>query len=324
MGRALRPHAVTGEAGEDAEPDPSSALRATADRIETLLEASSANGTAARARAEELVACVSGLYGAGLARVLEIMRETGRLDDDVLAALADDDLVASLLLVHDLHPYDVETRVRQALDSVRPYLGSHGGDVELLGVDDEGVVRLRLLGSCDGCPSSSVTLQLAVEGAVEAAAPEVSRIEVQASERAAAKAGPVISLDSLRSRLDPPADVGRGTWLAVPELDALTPGEVAGFEVAGVGVCACRLGSDVYCFRDRCGHCGQSLAGSVVERRLGDPVGTGVLRCGSCRAHFAVRQAGVGLDDATEHLEPLPVLVRAGSLSIAVPAGATA
>ena len=71
--------------------------------------------------------------------------------------------MASLLLVHGLHPYDVETRVARALDGVRPYLGSHGGDVELLGVTDDGVVRLRLLGSCDGCPSSSVTLKLAVE-----------------------------------------------------------------------------------------------------------------------------------------------------------------
>jgi Fe-S cluster biogenesis protein NfuA/nitrite reductase/ring-hydroxylating ferredoxin subunit len=323
VGQAMRPHGASGEARADPGPGASSALRATADRIETLLEASSANGAAARTRAEELVACVSGLYGAGLARVLELLREAGRLDDELLAAFAGDDLVASLLLVHDLHPYDVETRVRQALDSVRPYLGSHGGDVELLGVDDDGVVRLRLLGSCDGCPSSSVTLQLAVEGAVEAAAPEMSRIEVQSSQPAAAKAGPVISLDSLRSRLDPPADVGTATWLPLPELDTLSPGEVAGFEVAGLGVCACRLGSDVYCFQDRCGHCGRSLAGSVVERRLGDPVGTGVLRCASCRAHFAVRQAGAGLDDPTEHLAPLPVLLRAGTLSIAVPVGAT-
>lgn len=324
MGQAMRPHGHTGdETGADAKPDPAGALRATADRIETLLDASSAGGTAARARAEELVACVSGLYGAGLERVLEILHEAGRLDDEVLAAFAGDDLVASLLLVHDLHPYDVETRVRQALDTVRPYLGSHGGDVELLGVDDDGVVRLRLLGSCDGCPSSSVTLQLAVEGAVEAAAPEMSRIEVETSQPSAVKAGPVISLDSLRSRLDPPANVGPATWTPVPELDALTAGEVAGFEVGEVGVCACRIGSEVFCFRDRCGHCGQSLAGSVVERRLGDPVGTGVLRCANCRAHFAVRQAGAGLDDTTEHLDPLPVLLRAGTLSIAVPAPVT-
>lgn len=304
-------------------------LRATGDRIETLLEASAAGGSATRARAEELVGCVSELYGAGLGRVLEILDESGRLDDPLLASLAADDLVASLLLVHDLHPYDVETRVRQALDTVRPYLGSHGGDVELLGVDDDGVVRLRLLGSCDGCPSSSVTLQLAVEGAVEAAAPETTRIEVDTSASAGAAAdsgsgGPVISIDSLRSRIDAPihatAEVGQGAWLPVPELESLPPGELAGFALPGLDVCACRLGSDVFCFRDRCAHCGQSLAGGVVERQLGAPVGSGVLRCPSCRAHFDVRRAGAGLDGTDEHLEPLPVLVRDGVTSVAVPA----
>ena len=295
-------------------------LRATGERIEVLLDALSSAGGAARSRAEELVGCVSDLYGAGLRRTLEIVHEMGRLDDDVLAALAADDLVASLLLVHDLHPYDVETRVRHALDSVRPYLGSHGGDVELVGIDDEGVVTLRLLGSCDGCPSSSVTLQLAVEGAVEAAAPEISRIQVEAPPPAKSS-GTVISLDSLRSRLEPAT--GTPTWVPLPELAELEPGEVAGFDVAGVSVCVCRLGGDVFCFRDRCPHCDSTLAGGVVERRLGDPVGAGVLRCARCRAHFDVRRAGAGLDDPSEHLEPLPLLVRDGVQSIAVPAGAT-
>ena len=87
----------------------------------------------ARERAEELVRQVTDLYGAGLERILEILDEPGKLDDATLAALAADDLVASLLLVHGLHPHDVETRVAAALDGVRPYLGSHGGDVELLG-----------------------------------------------------------------------------------------------------------------------------------------------------------------------------------------------
>ena len=58
-------------------------------------------------------------------------------------------------------------RVEGALATVRPLLAAHGGDVELLGIDDEaGAVQLRLLGSCDGCPSSAVTLQTAVEGAI--------------------------------------------------------------------------------------------------------------------------------------------------------------
>ncbi|MEN3263207.1 MAG: hypothetical protein V7646_101 [Pseudonocardia sp.] len=305
-------------------PEQADRLRATGDRIESLLEASAAGGTAARARAEELVGCVTDLYGAGLGRILEILAESGHLDDELLERLTGDDMVASLLLVHDLHPYDVETRVRQALDTVRPYLGSHGGDVELLDVSDAGVVRLRLLGSCDGCPSSSVTLQLAVEGAVEAAAPEMTRIEVETSQSGAASGepvGPLISVDSLFSHVAPPVDAvsGSGTWVAVPALDSLTPGELAGFEVAGLGICACRIGREVFCFRDRCAHCGQSLAGGVVERRPGDPIGSGILRCAKCRSHYDVRRAGAGLDNADEHLEPLPVLVRGGTTSIAVP-----
>lgn len=294
-------------------------MRAAGDRIESLIEASAAGGPASRTRAEDLVACVSGLYGAGLNRVLEILHEAGHLDDDVLDALADDELVSGLLLVHDLHPYDVETRIRRALDTVRPYLGSHGGDVELLGIDEEGVVRLRLLGSCDGCPSSSVTLQLAVEGAVQAAAPEMTRIDVDTGASAKSQpVGGVIGLDSLRVRIDRPAESGPANWLALPELAGLTSGQVAGFEVAGLGVCACRIGNDIYCFRDQCAHCDGTLANGVVERRLGDPVGTGVLRCAQCHSHYDVRRAGAGLDDVGEHLEPLPVLVRDGVTSIAV------
>jgi Fe-S cluster biogenesis protein NfuA/nitrite reductase/ring-hydroxylating ferredoxin subunit len=295
-------------------PDP----RVVGERIETLLDAAGAGGPVARNRAEDLVGCVSGLYGAGLARVLEILAETGRLDQTLLTAFVADDLVASLLLVHDLHPDDVEARVRRALESVRPYLGSHGGDVELLGVGADGVVRLRLLGSCDGCPSSSVTLRLAVEGAVEAAAPEMTRIEVVETE--AVGGGTVIPVDALFSRMAPPVDTSTGTWVEVPELESLVPGELAGFEIAGLAVCACRLGAEVYCFQDRCAHCDASLAGGVVERRPGEAVGGGVLRCPGCRSHFDVRRAGAGVDEPGEHLRPLPVLVRNGIASVAVPA----
>ena len=73
--------------------------------------------------------------------------------------------MGGLLLLHGLHPLDLEARVRQALDKVRPYLRSHGGNVELLGVD-EGVVRLRLEGSCHGCPSSAATMRQTIEEAI--------------------------------------------------------------------------------------------------------------------------------------------------------------
>ena len=91
---------------------------------------------------------------------------------------ASDELLAHLLLVHDLHPEDVQTRVERALEEVRPYLGSHGGDVELLGVEG-GVARVRLGGTCNGCASSTVTLTNAIEEAIARAAPELERVEAE-------------------------------------------------------------------------------------------------------------------------------------------------
>ena len=134
--------------------------------------------------AEELLRLVSDLYGAGMARMLEIAAARA---PGLLADFTSDELVASLLLVQGLHPDPLEVRVEGALQSVRPFLGRHGGDVELLAVDDGlGAVKLRLLGSCDGCPSSAATLRGAVEAAILEAAPEVTRIVVEESRESAA------------------------------------------------------------------------------------------------------------------------------------------
>ena len=298
-------------------PETTDRLRATGDRIDSLLEASAAGGVVARERAEELVRLTADLYGAGLERLLDIVHEAGRLDDEVLDALAADDLVASLLLVHGLHPYDVGLRVEQALESVRPYLGSHGGDVELLEVDETGTVRLRLLGSCDGCPSSSVTLKLAVEGAIEAAAPEVTAIEVEEPARDTDGTG-VIPVASLRSRLDQPGTGQTSSWEALPQLADLAPGALTTALVGSTPLLVARVGADLFAYVDRCARCEESLRDAVLSRRLGAAVGEAVLRCPSCRAHYDVRRAGVCLDDQALHLVPVPLLTDGGVTSVAV------
>ena len=148
-------------------------------QVEQLVQRIEASSDAnARAAAREMVRTLLDLHGAGLARVLELLGEAGESGRSVLEACAQDELVRSLLMLHELHPESVETRVRQALVSVRPYLESHGGGVTLLDVS-AGTVRLRLDGSCDGCPSSAATLQHTIEQAILQAAPEVDAIEVE-------------------------------------------------------------------------------------------------------------------------------------------------
>jgi Fe-S cluster biogenesis protein NfuA len=291
-------------------------LSEAGERIDSLLSALGTAGPVAQQRGEDLVALVTNLYGAGLERLLEVLADAGRLDATALDALAADELVSGLLLVHGLHPYDVTTRVAAALDSVRPYLGSHGGDVELLGIDQAGVVTLRLLGTCDSCPSSTVTLQLAVEGAIQAAAPEITAIEVEPTARSTPG---LISVESLRVRLDQ-SEAAAAAWLPMPELADLSPGEIGGFDKDGIAFVACRLGADLFAYRDHCPACGEGLAGARLERRLGDSAANLILVCPHCRARYDARRAGTGLDGG-HHLEPLPLLQRDGVLSVAVPAG---
>src|SRR6201997_3123002 len=295
-------------------PESDAQWRTAGDRIQTLLDSCPANGPAAYERAQQLVREVVGLYGAGLARVVQLTELPGQ-DPELLERLAADDLVASLLLVHGLHPHDVHRRVSDALDRVRPYLGSHGGDVDLLEVTDDDVVRLAFKGSCKSCPSSAVTLELAVEDAIRAAAPEISSIEVVAAEPATTTAS-VIPAESLLAPLHSNEHRHSNghtvtTWHPVPELAELAPGEVAGFVIAETTILTCRVGDQMFAYRDHCPVCDDSLAGSQLRGPL--------LRCPRCQTDFDVVHAGAAVADGSgDHLDPIPLLTRDGLLSVAL------
>jgi Fe-S cluster biogenesis protein NfuA len=128
--------------------------------------------------AEDLVHTLLEFYGAGLERVLAVVRESDG-GEALLGRLADDEHVRGLLVLHDLHPKTTLERVTEALDKVRPYLGSHAGDVDIVGITGEGVLQLQLMGTCDGCPSSTVTAKYAIERVVREAAPEISDVVVE-------------------------------------------------------------------------------------------------------------------------------------------------
>ncbi len=133
---------------------------------------------ASRALVEELLSTVLDLHGEALSRMLDVLGPRGEpATDRLLERMAADDVIRGVLLLHGLHPLDLRTRVEGALESVRPYMRSHGGGVELLDVTGD-TVRIRLEGHCKTCPSSTVTLKLAVEKAIYEAAPDVAAIEV--------------------------------------------------------------------------------------------------------------------------------------------------
>src|ERR1051326_7874458 len=113
-------------------------------------------------KVEEVVGLLVELYGAGLERILEIVNEDEAVAAQLLTRFIDDKFIESLLVLHGIHPIDVDTRIEAALDKARPYLGSHAGGVEYLGVDENGVAHLELEGSRHGCPRSTATGKLSL------------------------------------------------------------------------------------------------------------------------------------------------------------------
>jgi Fe-S cluster biogenesis protein NfuA/nitrite reductase/ring-hydroxylating ferredoxin subunit len=287
------------------------AARAQVARVEGLLEQlESLPDPAARATATEVVQALLELYGEGLGRIVDVLAEQ---DDGRLAqALGDDELVAHLLLLHGLHPVPVQERVRGALQNVLPYIESHGGNVELLSVQ-EGVVHLRMEGSCAGCPSSSMTLELAIEDAIFKAAPDVEEVRAEGAVAPPAAPAGLLQLEVAKPVSAP--SVSPGTWAMAGGMPQLPGGGVLLKEVSGVPVLFLRPSERVYAYRPDCPGCTGSLADATLRANE--------LTCPTCGNRYDVLRAGRCLDAPQLHLEPVPLLVDdAGLVKVALGAAA--
>ena len=285
-------------------------VQSAGERVEELLASLRSQGGAAAATAEELVGLLVGLYGEGLSHIVAALADGGEAGRAMLDGLAADPVVEGLLLLHGLHPLDVDARIQRALDRVRPYLGSHAGGVQYLGVSD-GIARLRLEGTCHGCPSSTVTVQLAIEGAVQDAAPEVTEVVVEGMtappEPALLQIGPRPgAVTAVTPGAGPP---GGAEWVLMPDIGPPSARPVTA-SAGGMTVLVCAVRGTLYAYRDACASCGSPMGGGRLDRE--------VLTC-PCGARYDVCRAGAGLDGLAAHLDPLPLLTDSQGVRVAVP-----
>jgi Fe-S cluster biogenesis protein NfuA len=285
-------------------------VKQAGDRIEEILGLLRSGDAVAAAAAEELVGLLVGLYGDGLGHIVAALGDAGPTGAVLLAKLTEDPLVESLLLLHDLHPLDVDARIQRALDQVRPYLGSHAGGVEYIGVTGEGVARLRLEGSCHGCPSSTVTVRLAITDAVKNAAPEVSEVAVEGMTDPPPASPALLQIGPRPGGSE--AGGSEAGWVTLPDIGPPSARPVTA-SAAGMTVLVCAVRGTLYAYRDACAVCGSSMAGGQLDRE--------VLTC-ACGSRYDVRAAGRGVADPAVHLEPLPLLSDSPGVRVAVPAGA--
>jgi Fe-S cluster biogenesis protein NfuA/nitrite reductase/ring-hydroxylating ferredoxin subunit len=279
---------------------PQSAVRSPQDadeligRIQELQAQLESLDPIARGMAEELVGAVVQMYGEGLQRVMAAVEDSPA----VCGLLTADPVVASLLLIHDLYPVPLEKRVAEALERVRPYMASHGGDVELIGVID-GVAHLRLQGSCRSCAASSATLELAVRQALEEAAPDLHGMEVDGVVEPAPE-----PLGTPLPMAAPPS------WFDLDGVASLGPEEFVGAEVAGTPLVVANVEGTLLAYRDRCASCGGELHGGELS--------SGALRCPACGRSYFLPRAGRSLDDEQLQLDPVPLLRENGNVRVAL------
>lgn len=263
----------------------------------------------ARRAGEELIGAVIELYGDGLERIFAAITASG--DAALAERLSGDGVVASLMLIHDLYPVGLDQRVAEALDSVRPYMESHGGNVELLGIE-QGVARIRLEGSCDGCPASSSTLELAIKSALDEAAPDLEGLVVEGAVQAPAPAAgsgtdelPVVQVAS-----DPLAGSQPPSWFDLEGVAGIGEGQLRGVEVRGTPLVVARVEGNLLAFRDACAGCGAPLRSARLTE--------GTLTCAGCERSFFLPRAGRSLDDDRMLLAPVPLLAAADGARVAL------
>jgi nitrite reductase/ring-hydroxylating ferredoxin subunit/Fe-S cluster biogenesis protein NfuA len=249
-----------------------------------------------RRRAEDLVDARGAFLAAGVREMVRRLKEDER-SRPVLFDLVDDPLIYSVLLELGVVRADVVTRVARALERVKPYVHSHGGDVELVRVEqaeDGQVAHIRFHGSCSGCSMSAATLQEGVQEAIRTAVPEVVRVEEM-------KDTPVAGLVQLT--------VGRDGdthgWIEGPPADDISAGTAARARMGDHDVLLLRVEDRLFAYRNACPHQGMPLHDGEIE--------DGALTCpwhGYC---FEV-DSGECRNAPQVQLEPYPLRVEGGRI----------
>jgi Fe-S cluster biogenesis protein NfuA/nitrite reductase/ring-hydroxylating ferredoxin subunit len=253
---------------------------------------------------QECMEAMLTFYGHGLSRILQVVNEADSEGRKVYRELIHDDVIKGLLLIHDLHPLDLAARLRDALDKVRPYLKSHGGNVELISLENN-VAKLQLQGTCQSCASSAVTLELAIKHGIEQACPDLAHFEV---EGIVEKPSPTGSQPVQRTTSD---------WRIVEQAQQLADGAWMPIRLGEMRLVVCKVHETFYAYRNRCPACNMPFDAGTLDG--------GLLSC-SLGHHYDLLHAGRCAEIPSAHLDPFPLLAEDGVVKVALTrevAGAT-
>jgi len=229
-------------------------LEFLADHVDKALQVIETLDPSAKSKALDLKKAIETFHKIGLTKIVQRLKADPQ-GKALLFELVDIPEVYALLLMHGIVRPSIPNRVKQVIDNVRPYMQSHGGDVELIDVQQD-TVFLRLHGACNGCSMSAVTLREGVEEALRESVPEIQNIEVLPNEPGPA----MISLDSIQVLGERPSG-----WISGPTVDTIETGRPYRLDTDGTSIVILRLDDKLMAYRNECAHQGLPIDGGMVD-----------------------------------------------------------
>jgi nitrite reductase/ring-hydroxylating ferredoxin subunit/Fe-S cluster biogenesis protein NfuA len=230
-------------------------FQALAERVDRVLDSIKGLPEDARMKAMELKKAIEAFHEHALRKLVRMFRETDAGKELLLKAVEDPSIYA-MFLMHGIIKQDMFTRVAAALEEVRPYMRSHGGDVELVKVEEK-TVYVRLQGACSGCSLSAVTLKNGVEEAIKARIPEIENV-VRVEDEVASGYLPFHVIDDSDN-------LEQNGWVQGPSVSELEEGRPVRFSHEEQDVLLVRMDGKVMAFRNQCPHMGMPLDGGLVD-----------------------------------------------------------
>lgn len=206
----------------------------------------------AKMHALGLKTAIEDFHKLAVTRIVQKLK-TDERGKELLFDLVDEPSVYALFQLHGIVKQDINVRITQVLDAIRPYMQSHGGDVEYVRFEDA-TVFVRLIGSCNGCSQSAVTLREGVEESLINNIAEVKRVEVLPNEPAPA----LVQIESLS------ASRSNG-WIETLEVTSVPSGKMKCFQTENTNILIINIDNRFSAYRNECPHQGMPLDGGMLE-----------------------------------------------------------
>lgn len=270
----------TPTAAETREPeDAGNTLEHLAQRVDEAIAEIRTLPPEVQAKAMAMRAAIEEFHKVGLTLIVKRLKSDTR-GKELLFELVDHPAVYALFSMHGLVRADLRTQVSRVLDMVRPYMQSHGGDVTLVDVQGK-IVYVRLVGNCQGCSMSSLTLRNTVEESLKQHLPEIEAVKVvsdapvadnlvqiqtgrMATGSSAPSVAPATNTSSTMSQ-EPSGDGDHG-WMAGPLLDELPASKPMEFIAGGAKVLLVPTREGLRAYRNSCAHQGLPLDGGLLDQ----------------------------------------------------------